>query len=592
MNYGGLNKKTNKYVLPDNASKEEEYICPDCLKKLVLCKGEIKRAYFRHKVDKKEPCGYYTNPGESQIHKEAKLRMKYLLETKKIKIKRYCAGCEKNKIYKISEKKKGYEVKIEYRFEYKKRKKYADIGYVDKDGKLIGIFEICNKNKTKSENRPEPWYEFGAEYILSIDKEGEKRIELKCIRDKKCKKCINMEKLKKNDLEKYVRIKLGQDFKKGKDYSRGGWGLVIDRVKHESLNKKEKGKYRPDHERLNFHADDDEYFNENNKLCEIFKNDFNTNRVVIYSKKGWLGAFIISNKDFKKYGYLRSWDVGLDGSKMEYPYLYYNEYSGYGTVKIFMDLIRKSEDYIPINECQYVEKSKRRDILWRSLIKKKYLDKRVEKDGKIKGVDMINRDNIVIQIQNKSISEDKIKEKEDINENMIWIINCLDIIDERKRYGKDKLIEKSIIILTTENNYTVITFSTKYWKKMKNKKYMDTGKCMYEIIKEIRRNYFICRKIEYVDFLKKYCRKILNKKRKEAKDILYSVIPNREYSCGWLGEPLLKVVGYNGNEEPIKNLNYCEETDTFYGDTYDMRQCFYKLGYRYNRGSKKWENRN
>ena len=46
------------------------------------------RPYFRHKSDKENPCKYYTNPTEAQIHKDAKFKLKELIETKNIKIKR------------------------------------------------------------------------------------------------------------------------------------------------------------------------------------------------------------------------------------------------------------------------------------------------------------------------------------------------------------------------------------------------------------------------------------------------------------------------------------------------------------------------
>ena len=88
MDSGAINKQTLHYVLPDKATKSHEYICPDCNKKLILCESKFRgdKAHFRHKVDKKDPCQYYTNLTETQIHKDAKLRLKELIKTKNLKL--------------------------------------------------------------------------------------------------------------------------------------------------------------------------------------------------------------------------------------------------------------------------------------------------------------------------------------------------------------------------------------------------------------------------------------------------------------------------------------------------------------------------
>jgi hypothetical protein len=48
---GAINKKTREYVYPKVANKKDEYICPDCNKDLILCKGNKIKHHFRHKVD-------------------------------------------------------------------------------------------------------------------------------------------------------------------------------------------------------------------------------------------------------------------------------------------------------------------------------------------------------------------------------------------------------------------------------------------------------------------------------------------------------------------------------------------------------------
>jgi hypothetical protein len=82
---------------------------------------------------------------------------------------------------------------MEYRFNYNNSNRSADVALVEnKDIKYI--FEICYKNKTKEENRPEPWFEINSEKLINninsvnnIDTNNEIRIE--CIRDYKCDYC-------------------------------------------------------------------------------------------------------------------------------------------------------------------------------------------------------------------------------------------------------------------------------------------------------------------------------------------------------------------------------------------------------------------
>ena len=68
---GAINKLTGKYVYPKIANKKDLYICPECNKDLILRQGEIRIHHFSHKVENIK-CYHYTNPSETQIHKEAK----------------------------------------------------------------------------------------------------------------------------------------------------------------------------------------------------------------------------------------------------------------------------------------------------------------------------------------------------------------------------------------------------------------------------------------------------------------------------------------------------------------------------------------
>ena len=345
MNFGAIDKDTSLYTPLKKATKCNNYKCPDCGNDLTLCKGPKVKPYFRHKVDIELPCTHYSNrPNESQIHKVAKLRLKNLLEEKKkVRISRLCPCCKKTNKQKIPALTDKSEVCIEYKFKYKGSWKSADVAYLY-EGKKI-IFEVYCSNKTISENRPEPWFEFNTKEILEISDNDKTSITLNCIRDKKCKKCRYMEKLRITDFEKWVRIKLEQDF----NNNHQGRRLYADR---ENFGLNFPDPSAPKHKRLEFNAGDD--ITNNKQICEIFQDDINTNKLVIHSYKGDIWGYIISNTDYNKYDYWQgefNWSSGI-------PVLFKEYYTGQGTVDIIMDLVKKSKYIIPENNCKYTKKTK------------------------------------------------------------------------------------------------------------------------------------------------------------------------------------------------------------------------------------------
>ena len=201
LSLGAINKITGEYVYPKISNKKDEYICPECNKDLILCQGEIRTHHFRHKVDNVNPCHHYSNPTETQIHKDAKILLKSLLD-KKIPISfiRNCVCCKNNEEFEIPETSETSVIKIEYRFEYNGIK-IADVAYID-DGDILCIFEICNTHKTCSENRPEPWFEINAETLIkSANDNSFTSLQISCMRCEKCNDCIEKEKyniVKKN----------------------------------------------------------------------------------------------------------------------------------------------------------------------------------------------------------------------------------------------------------------------------------------------------------------------------------------------------------------------------------------------------------
>jgi len=210
---GAINKLTNNYEYPKIANKKNKYICPSCEQDVIFKKGKIKQPHFAH-YKSGNPCYNYDKPSETQIHKDAKLLMKSLLDNKKnITINRICNYCEQRNCMGSEEKcyniyddyNEDTKAVIEYKFYYNNSNRSADIALIEND-KIKYIFEICYKNKTKEENRPEPWVEINAEYLINkinsgeiIDEEG--NITIVCIRNYKCCECVNHEKIIQDAIE-------------------------------------------------------------------------------------------------------------------------------------------------------------------------------------------------------------------------------------------------------------------------------------------------------------------------------------------------------------------------------------------------------
>jgi len=203
---GALNKNTGQYVFSKLANKKDDYICPDCNKEIILCKGEIRIPYFRHKFDNINPCNYYDKPSESQIHKDAKMLIKYLLEKGTLlTFIRNCIGCKKNEEFEIPVISENSSITIEYRFEYNGTK-IADVAYIE-EGDILCIFEICNTHKTSYENRPEPWFEIDALTLSNMVNTSDiNDLIIPCIRCEKCEDCIVKEKTNMENKEKALHI--------------------------------------------------------------------------------------------------------------------------------------------------------------------------------------------------------------------------------------------------------------------------------------------------------------------------------------------------------------------------------------------------
>jgi hypothetical protein len=188
LSLGAINKNTGNYVYPKIANKKDDYICTECNKEVILCQGEVRVPYFRHKVDV-NPCHHYTSPTESQIHKDAKMLLKTILEGKTpIQFERECTSCKNAIDIILPEIEQESIISLEHRFSYNGSTKIADVAHL-LNGEVKSIFELMHTHKTSIENRPEPWLEINASWLLNYVNTNEDPLKLKCIRGDKCVEC-------------------------------------------------------------------------------------------------------------------------------------------------------------------------------------------------------------------------------------------------------------------------------------------------------------------------------------------------------------------------------------------------------------------
>lgn len=330
ISLGAINKLTGEYVYPKIANKKDEYSCPECNRDLILCRGDVRVHHFRHKVAT-NPCHHYSSPTETQIHKDAKLLMKTLLDKKiPVSFVRNCCCCKNNEEFEIPETSETSDVRIEHRFEYH-GPKVADVAYIE-NGEILCIFEICNTHKTRGENRPEPWFEIDAETLIRVANDDcLSQIQIPCIRCEKCEDCVEKENsdLKLYNIEKYVRIKLGQTIfptpTQPKNYNHNHWYFDVWK--------------KTGHLRFDFDARGD--YEKNKHIINIFNNDFENNNVIIHSYEGACAAYIMSNKCYNKYNY---WNIEFYNiENMKLPCIVKIDITGESTIGIIVRLIRYCE---------------------------------------------------------------------------------------------------------------------------------------------------------------------------------------------------------------------------------------------------------
>jgi hypothetical protein len=423
LSLGAVNKVTGEYVYPKIANKKDEYICPECNKDLILCQGEIRAHHFRHKVDSVNPCYHYSNPTEAQIHKDAKILLKTLLERKiSIIFIRNCCCCKKNEEFEIPEISETSVIKLEYRFEYN-GVKIADVAYID-DGNIVCIFEICNTHKTCSENRPNDieWFEINAETLIKIANDNSlTKLQIPCIRCEKCESCIDKENanLKHYNIEKYVRLKLGQKYPIPEYEYDDSW--LGNKIKHL---------------RFNFDARDD--ITNNKNIIELFNEDFIDKKIVIHFWKGCVTAYVISKLSYNKYDY---WGEGWQYGNMRFPCEKTIDMCGKSTIQIIIELIKYCENANFIKKEYFIKKENKntKDII-RKLDRENFIYLNID----------FSKKDIIKNLGGKwnkeyklwYISYDKYKKHEN-QLNMYRIFwKCKECEEMRKQYGEEETCVK------------------------------------------------------------------------------------------------------------------------------------------------------
>ena len=116
-------------------------------------KRHKKTPHYAHQKSE-NPHYYYDRPSESQIHKDAKMLMKILLEKKTcMTFCRKCCYCDKEEPEYICDITYNENTKavIEHRFQYNHSNRSADVALVDEDGVMNMKYVIRIRRKKRTD---------------------------------------------------------------------------------------------------------------------------------------------------------------------------------------------------------------------------------------------------------------------------------------------------------------------------------------------------------------------------------------------------------------------------------------------------------
>lgn len=319
----GALSSTGRYTLPTDADKKDTYRCLECNDPVFVKQGSIRSHHFCHYHDN---CSYYQHASESDIHKNAKLRIKQLLEDRvEVSIQRKCIRCEDVEQMDIPLTSNTSRIINEFAFLFEEsmEKGVADVAYLEGDS-FVAMIEIYHTHLTEPSRRVEPWFEVAGKEVLTTPVQDNKAI-FKCIRKERCDECNekhNKERydkiigdwyniiVPKQDIEFYVRYSLGQrQFTPSYEYNPNP-----DKMGHFT-------KIRLEHQRISFHEQDEH----NDRIAALFEDKFRDIKMVI---RGYKGSVSI--------GFIHSSDTFVYTKEYMSSHQYCTEHSGVGTVSILM----------------------------------------------------------------------------------------------------------------------------------------------------------------------------------------------------------------------------------------------------------------
>ena len=227
-----LEVDTGYYVIAKYARKDKQNRCPKCNKECIVCDGEIKEKYIRHKVKVKGECDYfdagliiteknkYTPKVRNLFHNASIVYLQNFLNkgykliiTKKCKFKYKCENIVKE--IKLED---GDSVKVEKSFYLNGVIKRGDLCILDKNENIKIILEIFDTHRTDENDRPNDieWYELDVNDIMEYyDDDGDYDvIKLNCNRYYVCYPCENhrQEILKQQEEEYKQRQKQKEEY--------------------------------------------------------------------------------------------------------------------------------------------------------------------------------------------------------------------------------------------------------------------------------------------------------------------------------------------------------------------------------------------